>query len=179
MRRDRRNPRPAARERIAVQVLSNREAVAAAIREGKSPAEIAEMLGLNPGFSSRINTTAVVALPTLPKANSTREWSDEDDAALLKERDERGTTWHDLIEMTGRTKNELLLRHGYLTRMAAKRRRQGANITMACMTCRRDFISENRITNRRCDPCKNDADGLPEGFMCFGGSRVGRSAHAE
>ena len=138
------------------------------------------MLGIGIGFSSRINTTAVVPLPTLPKAHqSSRPWTEQDDARLMYERDERGQTWLCIQYILDREKNELVLRYGYLTRMAAKRLRQGANIMMACMTCAHEFMSENRVTNRRCDPCKNSADGLPEGWMCFGGSRAGRSAHAE
>ena len=179
MRRDRRNPRPAARERIAVKVLSNRELVAQAIRDGKSPTEIAAMLNLNTAFASRIQTAAVIALPTLPKAPSTRDWSDKDDTELLDLRNKRGQTWIALMQHTGRGKNELQLRYGYLQLLEAKRLRQGANVEMDCMTCKRPFISENKITNRRCDPCKNDTDGLPEGFMCFGGSITERASHAE
>jgi hypothetical protein len=182
IRKPTRSARPGLRAKIATTVASNLQSVEAAIRAGKSAEDIAADLGINSAYASRIVTQVPVALPNLPKAlPNALPWSDEDDALLLRERNENGTKWAYLAWIFERSVNELSLRYNYLSRLDVKREDLGDRIPMDCMTCRGPFISVNKVTNRRCEKCNSDSDGLPDGFICVGAGsgRVPHSAHAE
>lgn len=177
-----RSARPALRNKINAAVASNLQAVQDALRDGRSPQEIAASLGISELHASRIVTRAVVALPNLPGAPpGSKPWSAEDDATLLRERNENGTKWGFIAWTLEREVSELTLRHAYLSRLDDRTVDMGDRVTLACMTCRNDFESWDRKRNRRCDRCKEETDGLPDAFVCFDPSvgQARRSAHSE